>query len=59
MQWVPVPLPDPKKVKALQEALGVSNPLAQILVQRGFDDFDKSKSFFRPQLSALHNPFLM
>lgn len=59
MQWVPVPLPDPKKVKALEEALGVSNPLAQILVQRGFDDFDKAKSFFRPQLSALHNPFLM
>jgi single-stranded-DNA-specific exonuclease len=30
-----------------------------MLVQRGFDDFEKSKNFFRPQLSQLHDPWLM
>ncbi|GFR66719.1 TonB-linked outer membrane protein, SusC/RagA family [Elysia marginata] len=28
-------------------------------VQRGIDTFDKAKSFFRPSLQDLHNPFLM
>jgi single-stranded-DNA-specific exonuclease len=28
-------------------------------VQRGIDTYEKAKSFFRPQLSDLHDPFLM
>ena len=36
------------------------NPfLAQLLVQRGVDTFDSAKAFFRPELSQLHDPFLM
>jgi single-stranded-DNA-specific exonuclease len=29
------------------------------LVQRGFDDFEKAKHFFRPTLTDLHSPWLM
>jgi single-stranded-DNA-specific exonuclease len=47
------------KVKELQEALSISLPLCYILVQRGIDTFQKAKDYFRPQLSQLHDPFLM
>ncbi len=50
---------DKEKATALQEALKVHPILCNILVQRGFDTFEKTKNFFRPQLSALHSPWLM
>lgn len=33
--------------------------LSQILVERGVDSFEKAKSFFRPSLQEVHDPFLM
>ncbi len=50
---------DKDKVEALQQSLTVSRILCSILVKRGIDTFDKAKQFFRPQLSDLHDPFLM
>ena len=32
---------------------------AKYLVQRGIETFEKAKDFFRPQLSDLHDPWLM
>ncbi|OSZ80696.1 single-stranded-DNA-specific exonuclease RecJ [Chitinophagaceae bacterium IBVUCB2] len=51
--------PDKEKATALQEALKVHPVLCNILVQRGFDTFEKTKDFFRPQLAALQSPWLM
>ncbi|MBQ7162683.1 MAG: single-stranded-DNA-specific exonuclease RecJ [Bacteroidales bacterium] len=48
-----------KNKKVLAEELGVSPVLAQLLIQRGITTFDEAKKFFRPQLSDLHDPFLM
>jgi len=48
-----------EKDKALSQSLKINNTLCKILVQRGIDDFEKSKAFFRPQLKDLHDPFLM
>jgi single-stranded-DNA-specific exonuclease len=50
---------DEEKVEALQRSLNISKVLCKILVQRGIDTFDKAKNYFRPQLSHLHDPFLM
>jgi single-stranded-DNA-specific exonuclease len=47
------------KVLALQEALKINPVLCKILVQRGIESFDSGKSFFRPQLNDLHDPWLM
>ncbi len=47
------------KVAALQEALQINATICTLLVQRGFDDFEKAKHFFRPALSDLHSPWLM
>lgn len=50
---------DESKIANLQQTLKISYPLCKILVQRGIDTYDKAKDFFRPQLTHLHDPFLM
>ena len=59
MHWHSKPLPEVDKIKALQLAIGVSFEIASLLVQRGIDDFESAKNFFRPELKDLHDPFLM
>ncbi len=43
----------------LQESLKINKTLCKILVQRGFEDYEKAKAFFRPSLNELHDPWLM
>jgi single-stranded-DNA-specific exonuclease len=50
---------DSAKVTALQTALKIHPILCELLVQRGIEDFDKAKQFFRPTLKDLHDPWLM
>lgn len=50
---------DKKKIDELHKSLSISLPLCNILVQRKIDTFEKAKDYFRPQLSGLHDPFLM
>jgi single-stranded-DNA-specific exonuclease len=59
MRWTIKPNPDPEKVRHLSEALNVDSFIAQLLVQRGVNNFDEARQFFRPALSDLHNPYLM
>ena len=47
------------EVLALSRALGINKVLANLLVQRGIRTFDDAKAFFRPELSRLHDPYLM
>ena len=47
------------KITALQKELKVNEVICKLLVQRGFDTFNKAKEFFRPLLSQLHDPWLM
>lgn len=48
-----------EKITSLREALKINTVLCKILVQRGIDNFNKAKTYFRPQLSELHDPWLM
>lgn len=50
---------DAADVRALQTALGINEVLCRILVQRGIRTFDEARHFFRPQLTDLHDPWLM
>ena len=50
---------DPQKVFKLSKSLGVSKTICTLLIRRGIATFDQAKTFFRPQLSMLHEPFLM
>ena len=47
------------KIESLSKAINVSPTLAQLLVQRGISTFDEAKTFFRPSLDQIHDPFLM
>jgi single-stranded-DNA-specific exonuclease len=46
-------------VASLSKELNVNSHIANLLVQRGITDFNTAKDFFRPELSQLHDPFLM
>ncbi|QNA45367.1 single-stranded-DNA-specific exonuclease RecJ [Lacibacter sediminis] len=50
---------DAQRVDALAAELKIHSVLCSILVQRGFNTFEKAKQYFRPQLSDLHDPWLM
>ncbi|HTB51279.1 MAG TPA: single-stranded-DNA-specific exonuclease RecJ [Ferruginibacter sp.] len=50
---------DETKANDLQRAVNINPVLCNILVQRGMDDFEKAKAYFRPDLHTLHDPFLM
>ena len=59
MRWTIKPSPDENTVQHLANALGVDQVIAQLLAQRGIQTFAQAKTFFRPQLEELHDPFLM
>jgi single-stranded-DNA-specific exonuclease len=43
----------------LQKQLSINKTICNILVNRGFSNYDDAKSFFRPELTQLHSPWLM
>jgi single-stranded-DNA-specific exonuclease len=59
MRWTIKSKPEKEKVQALQNALQVDETIATLLVQRGIATYEQAKTFFRPTLSDLHNPYLM
>ncbi|SHI65029.1 exonuclease RecJ [Arenibacter nanhaiticus] len=59
MRWTVKPKSEQAQVDALAKALNVEDLVAELLLQRGIRTFEEAKQFFRPQLSQLHDPFLM
>ncbi len=59
MHWKKTPKPLKENVERLSEMLNVPKTIATLLAQRGIEDFDSAKDFFRPKWSHLHDPFLM
>jgi single-stranded-DNA-specific exonuclease len=49
---------DEEKVSLLHKALKINRVICTLLVQRGFDTFDKAKQFFRPQLLGPSRPLV-
>ncbi len=58
-KWVIKEKGDPVVVKQLAGALGVSESLANLMVQRNITSPDEAEAFFSPSLEYLHDPFLM
>ena len=50
---------DKQIVDKLSDVLGIDKNLSTLLVQRGIENYDDAKEFFRPSLTHLHDPFLM
>jgi len=58
-KWIIKDPGNPALVRQMTQELGIDHVLANLLVQRGIDTFSKAREFFRPDLSMLHDPFLM
>src|SRR5688500_18523810 len=58
-KWVIRHRADRELVTGLSKQLNINPILANLLIQRGHDTFDKAREFFRPSISMLHDPFRM
>lgn len=58
-RWVVKEKGDTAVVKQLAGALGVTESLANLMVQRNITSAAEAKAFFNPSLDYLHDPFLM
>lgn len=58
-KWVIKDQPDQTKTSALQAELNIHEILCKLLIQRGIDNINEAKRFFRPTLDQIHDPFLM
>ena len=59
MRWTIKPKPEQDAIDQLANALKVDDLVAQLLLQRGISTYEAAKNFFRPELTHLHDPFLM
>jgi single-stranded-DNA-specific exonuclease len=57
MRWTLQSKPEKEQVQKLQNELQVDEIIATLLVQRGITTYDQAKTFFRPTLDDLHNPY--
>src|SRR5271169_4268332 len=58
-RWTLASPPDPQVTAQLAKEINVSESIARILIHRDITTYQQAKEFFRPQLSQLHDPFLM
>jgi single-stranded-DNA-specific exonuclease len=58
-RWIYTEPENNESISVLKDELGVSEKIARLLSLRDIDTFSKAKTFFRPELSQLHDPFLM
>lgn len=58
-RWTIADPPPAEVVERLVKELSVPAPIAKVLAIRGIDDYDKAKTYFRPSVDDLHDPFLM
>src|SRR3990167_4726918 len=57
--WKIKPLPNPELVQNLAQQLKLNVYLTKLLIQRGINTPEEAQLFFHPDLSHLHDPFLM
>lgn len=60
-KWIYSELTDEQNeiTNKLANELSISPILSKLLVQRGITTYDEARTFFRPDLNDLHDPFLM
>ena len=59
MKWGKIFEPPIENAKKLSSVLGVSNIVSKLLIQRGINNYNSAKDYFRPLWTHLNNPFLM
>jgi single-stranded-DNA-specific exonuclease len=54
-----IKITDEQKVQLLADALKIHTIISRILVGRGIESYEAAKAYFRPDISQLHDPWLM
>ncbi|HBL38116.1 MAG TPA: single-stranded-DNA-specific exonuclease RecJ, partial [Flavobacteriales bacterium] len=57
--WTVKDQPNANAVKRLMENAGLTQLVASLLIQRGFEDQEEVLGFLNPALSAMHHSLLM
>jgi single-stranded-DNA-specific exonuclease len=57
--WIIKEQAEKNEIDSLVKALNIENLLANLLIQRGIKTKEQAMAFFNPDLSQLHDPFLM
>jgi single-stranded-DNA-specific exonuclease len=58
-RWIYKPIAPQEEIERLSSLININPHLSAVLLQRGIDDFESARKFFRPSLDQLHDPFLM
>lgn len=58
-RWIYKNTPPAEQIETLSKAININPYLSTILLQRGIEDFESAKNFFRPSIEHLHDPFLL
>lgn len=58
-RWRLTPAPDGEAARSLAAALSLPLPLAALLVQRGLGGIETARTFLRPPLDSLADPYLL
>ena len=58
-RWICQQLPNDAAIEKLSAQLAIEKPLAALLIQRGITTPESAADFFNPDITKLHNPFLM
>lgn len=58
-RWTIHPDPENEVALALAKEINIPVTIAKILVKRGITNYAQAKTFFRPQVTDFHDPFLM
>lgn len=58
-QWIFPEKTDRERLRELEKGLDVPTIIAQILLNRRIDSFEKARKFLQPSLHDLYDPFLM
>ena len=58
-RWVFSEPEEEENVQSLEQMLGIPKEIAHLLAIRNIASYDEAKSFFRPTIDLLHDPFLM
>lgn len=58
-RWLILPQPDPDKAQKLAKELEFPMEITGLLLKRGVSTFEEARTFFKPSLDHLHDPFLL
>ena len=58
-KWIFKKEPEEEVVDKIHSSLGFGMFESKLLVMRGIDSYSKAREFFKPQVSDIHDPFLM